>query len=123
MKVLICDDSLLIRTRLKEDLEQFFRCACLLAEDGERAVALYKENAPDLVLMDVVMPALDGIEALREIIKFNNHARVIMISSAGTRTNLKQAIEAGALDFIQKPWEKKRLVSVVSMVMKGEFDV
>ncbi len=102
-KALICDDSVLIRKKLKDVLIKFGCSEVFEAADGENAVNMYKENIPDLVFMDIVMPVKDGIEAVTEILQFDPKAQVIMASSSGTKTHLKKALEAGACDFLQKP--------------------
>lgn len=116
--VLICDDSMLVRKKLKESLD---KCGCnetLEASDGQTAVEMYKQHKPVLVFMDIVMPVQDGIEALKEIKNFNRQARVVMLSSSGTQTNLKKALEAGASDFIQKPWNQEQIVSIIAKTIK-----
>jgi len=64
------------------------------------------------------MPEKDGIEALKEIKKFDRGAKVIMLSSSGTQSHLKKTLEAGAIDFIQKPWEKSQIISAIARVVK-----
>ncbi|MFZ5596951.1 MAG: response regulator [Bacillota bacterium] len=117
LKVLICDDSLLVRKKLKEDLEQ---CGCeiLEASEGQAAIDMYKEHKPELVFMDIVMPVQDGIMALKEIKDHDPGARVVMVSSSGTQSHLKRALEAGADDFIQKPWEKTQIIAILGKVLK-----
>lgn len=120
LKVLICDDSILIRKKLRGALE---KCKCeeiYEAENGKVAVDLFRENNPDLVLMDIVMPEKDGIAALEEIIAINPHAKVVMASSAGTREHLKKALEKGAYDFIQKPISLEAITKLIEKVLKEE---
>ncbi|MBU3114346.1 response regulator [Clostridium lacusfryxellense] len=113
LKVLICDDSMLIRKKLKEVLKS---CGCndiLEADNGQTAIDVYKENKPDLVFMDIIMPFKNGIEAVKEIIEFDNEAKVVMASSAGTKEHVKEAIKAGAFEFVQKPWEKEQINKII----------
>jgi len=113
LKVLVCDDSMLIRKKLKEVLKS---CGCndiLEASNGQEAVDSYKENKPDLVFMDIIMPFKNGIEAVKEIIQFDNEAKVVMASSAGTKEHVKVAIKAGAFEFVQKPWEKEQINKIL----------
>lgn len=120
LKVLICDDSLLIRKKLREMLE---KCNCYEiyeAENGLRAVELVKENQFDLVFLDIIMPEKDGIEALEEMKKQNPKVRVVMASSAGTKGNLKKALENGAYDFIQKPITLEAVANIIEKVLKEE---
>lgn len=113
IKILICDDSITIRKKLQGAIEienaEFFE-----AKNGEEALEQYELNTPDLVFMDIIMPVKDGIEALKDIIAFDNNAKVVMLSSVGTKSNLKIALEYGASDFIQKPWDLKNLNMIVN---------
>ncbi|MBW9152666.1 response regulator [Clostridium estertheticum] len=113
LKILVCDDSMLIRKKLKEVLKS---CGCnniLEASNGQEAVDSYKENNPDLVFMDIIMPLKNGIEAVKEIIEFDNDAKVVMASSAVTKEHVKVAIKAGAFEFVQKPWEKEQINKIL----------
>ena len=112
-KVLICDDSMLMRRRLREILKS---CGCedvLEAVNGQEAIDVYKESNPDLVFMDIIMPVKNGIEALKEIIEFDKTAKVAMASSAGTKEHVREAIKAGAFEFVQKPWEKEQINKIL----------
>ncbi|WP_160688969.1 response regulator [Clostridium sp. C2-6-12] len=121
LKILICDDSMLMRKKLKESLKLCGSFDILEATDGQCAVEIYKETNPDLVFMDIVMPVKDGITAVSEIKDFNENAKVVMASSSGTKEHLKKAIEAGAFEFIQKPWEQEQITKIVgNFIKKGE---
>lgn len=87
------------------------------APDGQTAVQLYKEIKPSVVFLDITMPVKNGLEALEEIIKFDNEAKVIMASSAGTKEHLKKAIDIGASDFIQKPIEEDKLITILNRIL------
>lgn len=118
LRVLICDDSVLIRKKLRSTLE---KCKCeeiYEAENGNVAIELAKEKNPDLILMDIVMPDKDGIEALEEIMTHNPNAKVVMASSAGTKDHLKKALEKGAYDFIQKPISLEAITNVIEKILK-----
>ena len=113
LKVLVCDDSMLMRKKLKEILKN---CGCedvLEAADGQEAIKVYKESNPDLVFMDIIMPIKNGIEAVKEIIEFDKEAKVVMASSAGTKEHVKESIKAGAFEFVQKPWEKEQIDKIL----------
>ncbi|MCX8128811.1 MAG: response regulator [Clostridia bacterium] len=113
LRVLVCDDSILIRKKLKDCL---LSCGCseiLEAADGQSAVDTYKEHKPDLVFMDIVMPVKGGIEAVTEILEFDGNAKVVIASSSGTKTHLKKALEAGAYEFIQKPFDEAQIRNIV----------
>ena len=118
LKVLICDDSMLMRKKLKDSLTLCGSFDILEATDGQKAVDMYKENNPDLVFMDIVMPVKDGIQAVSEIKAFDEKAKIVMASSSGTKEHLKKAIKAGAIDFIQKPWEQEQITKIVNNVLK-----
>ena len=121
LKILICDDSRLMRKRLKDSLNSCGSFDYIEAPDGEVAVNAYKEQNPDLVFMDIVMPLKDGIAAVSEIKSFDENAKVVMASSSGTKENLKKAIKAGAFEFIQKPWEQEQITKIVNnFLKKGE---
>lgn len=83
------------------------------AKDGKEAITQYGNIQPDIVFMDIIMPVLDGIEALKEIMSLDPNATIIMLSSVGTKSNLKTALKFGASDFIQKPWDVKNLNTII----------
>ena len=103
LKVLICDDSILVRRKLSDVLKKAGITTIIEAKDGVQAVELYKENKPDVVFMDIVMPVKTGLDALVEIKAFDNNAKVVMASTIGTQSHLVSAIKAGAYEFLQKP--------------------
>lgn len=105
MKILICDDSLMIRRQLKNMILGLGDYEIVEAANGNVAIEVYKENKPNLVYMDIIMPELDGIGAVEGIMEIDKSAKVIMLSSVGTKENLSRALKAGAVDFIQKPVE------------------
>jgi two-component system chemotaxis response regulator CheY len=118
LKVLVCDDSILMRRKLKESIELCCDFAVIAeAKDGQMAVDMYKENKPDLVFMDIVMPVKDGIQAVKEIKLYDYAAKVVMASSTGTQANLRKAIEAGAYEFVQKPWEQETIENIVKKLL------
>ena len=113
LKVLICDDSMLMRKKLKEVLKNCGYEDVLEAKDGQEAINIYKESNPGLVFMDIIMPIKNGIEAVKEIIEFDNEAKVVMASSAGTKEHVREAIKVGAFEFVQKPWEKEQINKIL----------
>lgn len=118
LSVLICDDSILIRKKLRSTLEKCKVKEIYEAENGNVAVEVAKEKTPDLILMDIVMPDKDGIEALEEIMTHNPNAKVVMASSAGTKDHLKKALEKGAYDFLQKPISLEAITNLVEKILK-----
>ncbi len=103
LKVLICDDSMFARKKLNMTIAGFGVKEIYEAADGEEAVAKYCEYEPDVVFMDIIMPKITGLDALRQIIDKYPDAKVVMASSVGTQGHLKEALKAGAADFLQKP--------------------
>ncbi|MEA4953846.1 MAG: response regulator [Aminivibrio sp.] len=120
--VLVCDDSAVIRKTLRFMLEEWGITEIFEARDGSEAVALYRKHHPDLVFMDIVMPEKSGLDALVEIREVDPSARVVMASSTGTKKNLMTAIDAGAFDFIQKPFEQDIIHTLLRRTLKGELE-
>ncbi len=81
----------------------------LEAEDGQQAVELYKQSRPDAVLLDITMPVMDGIEALKEILAFDPSARVALVTAMGQQQVIMEAVKLGAKDFVVKPFDADRL--------------
>lgn len=118
-KILISDDSILARKQLKDVLTTFGFNHFIDATNGQEAIDKYKEEEPDLVFLDIVMPVKDGIVAVTEICEYNKKADIIMVSSVGTQAQLRQAISAGAKDFIQKPLNTDQIESVIKVRFEG----
>lgn len=118
-KVLIVDDATIIRLMLKKMLTKHHVVVAGEALDGEEAVRMFEAVQPDFVTMDITMPNLDGISATRQIIAKYPKARIIMVSALGQERKVKEAIEAGAMDFIVKPLKEDRLISSVRRVLVG----
>lgn len=108
-----------MRKKLKESIVLSCNIAEILeAKNGQMAVDMYKEHRPELVFMDIIMPEKDGIQAVKEIKEFDATAKVVMVSSTGTQANLRKAIEAGAYEFIQKPWENAAIENIINKLLK-----
>ena len=118
-KVLICDDSILARKQLKDIVSSLGNPTFIEATDGQDAIDKYKENNPDVVFLDIVMPKKDGNLAIEEIIEYDPNAIIIIASSVGTQSQLKCALKAGAKDFIQKPLEKQLVLDVIEKYTEG----
>lgn len=118
-KILICDDSILARKQLKDFISTLGTPEFIEASDGQSAIDKYKQSKPDVVFLDIVMPKKDGNIAIQEIMSFDPDAKIIIASSVGTQSQLKCAIEAGARDFIQKPLDKKQVVSLIQALFEG----
>ncbi len=116
-RVLICDDALFMRTMLAEILEQSGFEVVGQAQTGAEAVARYRELQPDLVTMDIIMPDMGGIDAVREIMKEFPDARILMCSAMGQQALVIEAIQAGARDFVVKPFQPSRVLEAVQRVL------
>jgi two-component system chemotaxis response regulator CheY len=115
--VLVCDDAIFMRTMISDILSQAGYDVVGEAETGVEAVEKYKQLKPDLVTMDIVMPDLGGIEAVREIMKFDSAARILMCSAMGQQALVVEAIQAGARDFVVKPFQPSRVLEAVQRVL------
>jgi two-component system chemotaxis response regulator CheY len=103
-KVIIADDSSFMRLRIRQIIEQEDYCVIAEAKDGEEAVNTYQYYTPDIMLLDLTMPNVDGLSALKEIIKINPNAKVVIFSALATKYSMIEAIQLGAKDFIVKPY-------------------
>lgn len=120
-KILVCDDSILARKQLMDAVKEIADGAIFLeGRNGTEAIELYKKEKPDIVFMDIVMPEKDGNEALSEIKAFDQDAVIIIVSSVGTQDQLKKAIQLGAKDFIQKPFEKNQISEIIELRLGGK---
>ena len=117
LKILITDDSKLLRKKLREELEKL-DCDVLEAENGKEAIMRDLTEQPDGIILDIVMPEVGGIETLQVIKDINPEIPVIMLSSAGTSQKLKQTLELGALDFIQKPYTSEQIKQAVEQIRR-----
>ena len=115
--VLIVDDSRTSRRMLKEVLSQMGHEVIGEAVNGEDGFIKYKELNPDLVTLDITMPKLDGIEALQLIRKHNSEAKAVMITAAGQRDKMLQAVKYGAAEFITKPYEKEEVEKILNKIL------
>lgn len=112
-RILIVDDAAFMRMMIREILSKGGYEIIGEAADGVQAVQKYKEAKPDLVTMDITMPEMDGIQALREIRQFDSSAAVIMCSAMGQQAMVIDAIQAGARDFIVKPFQADRVIEAI----------
>ena len=117
-KILVGDDSILARKQLKDVLTSFGAKNFIDAANGQEAIDQYKAEKPDLVFLDIVMPVKDGIAA-QEICEFDASADIVIVSSVGTQHQLKQAIEAGAKDFVQKPLNAEQVENIIKIRFEG----
>lgn len=113
LKILITDDSILARKQMKDIISASGSPTFIEAADGQSAIDRYKEEKPDLVFLDIVMPKKDGNAAIKEIMEFDPDATIIIASSVGTQSQLKCALESGAKDFVQKPLDKEQISTIL----------
>ena len=111
--ILICDDAAFMRMMIKDILTKNGYTVAGEAENGAKAVERYLELKPDLVMMDITMPEMDGIQALKKIKQADPGANVIMCSAMGQQAMVIEAIQSGAKDFIVKPFDKDRVLEAV----------
>ena len=115
--ILIVDDASFMRMMIKDILEKNGFEVIGEANNGIKAVEMYKKERPDVVTMDITMPDMDGIEAVRQIKAFDASAKVIMCSAMGQQTMVMDAIRAGARDFIVKPFQAERVLEAIRKVV------
>lgn len=117
-RILIVDDAAFMRMMIKDILIKNNFEVVGEAQDGAEAVEKYKELTPDLVTMDITMPEKDGITALKEIKDINPEARIVMCSAMGQQAMVIDAIQAGAKDFIVKPFQSDRVIEAIEKSLK-----
>lgn len=117
-RILIVDDAVFMRMKLKDILEKGGYEVVAEAQNGIEAIEKYKTEKPDLVTMDITMPEMDGVTALKGIKGFDSKARVIMCSAMGQQSMVMDAIQAGAVDFIVKPFDNDRVIQSVNKACK-----
>ena len=115
--MLVCDDAIFMRTMISDILSQAGFEIVGEAESGLQAVEKFRQLKPDLVTMDIVMPDMGGIEAVREICKTDPDAKILMWSAMGQQALVVEAIQAGAKDFVVKPFQPSRVLEAVQRVL------
>ena len=117
IKVLVVDDAIFMRSMIRDIFARSPFVIAGEAENGLEAIEMYKLLRPDITTMDIVMPEVDGITALKEIMKFDPQAKVVMCSALGQESLIAESIEAGAKDFIVKPFHPNKVLKVVRSVL------
>lgn len=117
--VLIVDDAAFMRMMIKNILVEGGYEVLGEAENGKKAIELYEELEPDLVTMDITMPEMDGIEAVKKILEIDKEAKIIMCSAMGQQAMVIDAIQAGAKDFVVKPFKADRVLEAVEKVLNS----
>lgn len=116
--ILICDDSILARKNMAGIINALGFSDVREVSNGQAAVDAVKEQAPDIVFLDIIMPVKDGITATKEIKEISPSTAVVICSSVGTQSHLREAIKAGAKDFIQKPVEASMVKQVIDHIIQ-----
>jgi two-component system chemotaxis response regulator CheY len=114
-RVLLVDDSPLIHMLLRKTLEKYGYEVCGDAKDGREGVELFKKLSPDIVFMDINMPVMDGLEAVREIKQLGTQSRIIMLSAMGDEDVVTRAKEMGIFTFLKKPFDDYKIISALTM--------
>ncbi len=123
VRYLVVDDSVFARKNLARMIETFGGQLCGEAGDGMSAITEYDRTNPDIVLMDITMPQMEGIEAAEKIVQKHPEARVVMVSSVGYQENIVAALQRGARHFVQKPVKPEVLYEVIKYVMGDDGTV
>lgn len=119
-RIMVVDDSRVIGMQMKNLLEGTDFEVVAYCRDGEEAIAQYSQVKPDLVTMDIIMPGMDGLETAQAILEDNPEARIIMVSSLAYDDTFAEAEAIGAKGFIDKPFEKEKLIEVFEQVLCGD---
>lgn len=118
-KIMLVDDAAFMRMTIKNCLTKAGYTELIEAGDGQQAVDTYGKEHPDLVIMDITMPNMDGLEALKAIRGKNKDANVVMCSAMGQESMVMDAVRSGAKDFIVKPFKPDRVISTVGKILGG----
>ncbi len=120
-RVLVADDAAFMRHMIKEIIEPEGFEVVREAADGVEAVEAFRELQPDIVTMDIVMPRSSGIDAVKKIVEIDPQARIVMCSALGQETLVMEAIQAGAKDFIVKPFKPDAVLATLKKVLEKEL--
>lgn len=116
-RVMIVDDAMFMRMTIKKMLEANGHTVAGEASNGVEAVKKYAEVRPDIVMLDITMPEMDGVNALKRIKEIDPQANVVMCSAMGQQAMVAQAIQAGAKDFVVKPFEESRIIAAIDRIL------
>lgn len=116
-KIMLVDDAAFMRMMIKDTLKKNGFTDIVEAGNGEQAIAAYQEQKPDLILMDITMPVMDGLEALKRLKEIDKNVQVVMCSAMGQETMVVDALKLGAKDFIVKPFKPDRIMKTVNSIL------
>ncbi len=119
-RILVADDASFMRQMIREIIESEGHEVIAEASDGVEAVEAYKQHQPDLVMMDIVMPRRSGIDAVKGLVQMDPNACVVMCSALGQESLVTEALQAGAKDFIVKPFKPELVASTIRKVLEKE---
>lgn len=120
-KILVVEDARFTWEMLKEMLSKNKGYEIVgHALDGVQAIEMYKKLNPDLVTMDIIMPKLNGVEAIKKILEFDKDAKILVVSAIGEVSVIKDALDAGAKDYLCKPFTTKKLMETIERVLSNE---
>jgi two-component system chemotaxis response regulator CheY len=119
-RILVADDASFMRQMIREIVAEEGHEVVAEASDGVEAIEQYKKHHPDLVTMDIVMPRRSGIDAVKGILEVDPTARVVMCSALGQETLVQEALQAGARDFIVKPFKPEAVTATLRKVLEKE---
>jgi len=115
--ILVADDAAFMRKMIRMALSEAGLTNVVEADNGNKALEIYKEQKPSLVLLDITMAGKDGLSTLKDIMAFDSTAKVIMCSAIGQEQTVMTAIEAGAMDYVVKPFQKDKLIETVQNIL------
>ena len=116
-KIMLVDDAAFMRMMIKNALTASGYTDFVEAQDGAEAVTKYEEEKPDMVIMDITMPNMDGLQALKKIREADPSAKIVMCTAMGQESMVVDAIKSGARDFIVKPFDAQRVVQTVNGIL------
>lgn len=119
IKVLLVDDAMSMRVRCRKLLENN-GFEVVEADNGAKAILKYKLHRPDVVLMDITMPLMDGLESIKRVLRFDPSAKIIVVSAMGTQSYVMEAIMEGAKTFLVKPFDKDKILTTIKQVLTDE---
>ena len=114
-RILIVDDASNITEMIQSVLETHGHEIAGVARNGLEAIEKYKALGPDIVLMDLLMPEMDGIQAIRKILEYDKKAKIVVVTALGRPALMKEAVEAGVVGYVTKPFEIKRLLEAIEI--------
>jgi two-component system, chemotaxis family, chemotaxis protein CheY len=120
-RILVADDTAYMRALIRETLMSVGLNVVAEADNGSTAINMYRQHQPDLIILNIVMPDMNGIEALKQIKAWDPHAKVIVCSALGQASTVFSAVKSGATEFVIKPFDAKRLIDAICRALSLKF--